>query len=596
MRCKALARQVKLYRTPAWPCSLTFNLPDRSLADSLLARYLATSETVYRIIHVPTFTKAYESLWHLDTVPQDSFIVQLKLIMAIGAVTLDETLSHRKEAVHWIYEAKTWLSDPRSKCKPSFQLLQINLLLLIAQGLLNTEADPSWVVMGSILRRAMHFGLHRDPDHLSPMTLFAAETRRRLWNTMLELAVQSSLQSGGAPLITLDDFDARPPSNYDDDDLLAGGTPPPHPSSRYTSSSVSIALRSTLAARLAVAHHLNDAYSSGHFQETLRIDGDLHTACRVMRRTLQGHISQGHLSASDFAVSVAEIIASRYRAALHIPFFAASMDDPTYTHSRRVVVDMSLRLWRTLYNGLASPDESAIVRWARCGSGELRQIAMQSALLIPLEVLGEMREADDVLGGPAPLREDLVAVLNQAVTWARGCIAIGETNIKGFLLSMCIEARVQGLAKPSCAEDEMPLLVLQAAKRATTEGCELLESTLGEMAAAALSEASGRCTPSVGKEDMDMPFSTDDWDTLVSVLRQLGASYSERALLTCRLIDVGGFCAGGGCRSDGVASGEWWRSFVLTVKHCLRTVVNRGIWLYIYKALYGCNIASEFRS
>lgn len=512
-RCKALARQVKLYRTPAWPCALTFNLPDRALADSLLARYLATSETVYRVIHVPTFTKAYESLWHLDAMPQDSFVVQLKLIMAIGAVTHDETLSHRKAAMQWIYEAKTWMSDPRSKCKPSFQLLQINVLLLLAQELLNTEADPSWVVMGSILRRAMHFGLHRDPDHLSPMTVFAAETRRRLWNTMLELAVQSSLQSGGAPLITLDDFDTRPPSNFDDDELLAGVVPPPHPLSKYTSSSVSIALRSTFAARLAVAHHLNDVYSSGHFQETLRIDADLHVVCRSMRQTIQSYISQGHLSASDFQVNVAEILASRYRAALHIPFFAASMDDPAYTHSRRVVVETSLRLWRTLY-GLARPDEPAIVRWARCGSGELRQVAMQSALLIPLEVLGELREADDALG-PAPLREDLMAVLDQSVQWSRGCIAIGETNIKGFLLAMCIEARVQGVARRACPNEELPRLELLAAKQATREGCEMVGSMLGEMEAAALVHASGAGTPNVGKDDM--AFSTDDWDTLVSL-------------------------------------------------------------------------------
>jgi len=60
----------------------------------------------------------------------------------------------------------------------------------------------------------MQMGFHRDPANLKPaLDLFPTELRRRLWNTILEITIQTSLDIGGAPLLSLSDFDTLPPSN-----------------------------------------------------------------------------------------------------------------------------------------------------------------------------------------------------------------------------------------------------------------------------------------------------------------------------------------------------------------------------------------------
>ncbi|CAN9212982.1 unnamed protein product [Alternaria alternata] len=46
--------------------SLRDLLPDRSITDRLVQKYLSTFETTYRILHIPTFQNAYERYWDVD--------------------------------------------------------------------------------------------------------------------------------------------------------------------------------------------------------------------------------------------------------------------------------------------------------------------------------------------------------------------------------------------------------------------------------------------------------------------------------------------------------------------------------------------------
>lgn len=514
-KCKTLGRQVKQCRTPSWPCALSTALPDRAVADALLDNYLRTSESVYRIIHIPTFKQAYESLWISGgSPPLDSFLVQLKLIMAIGAVTYDDCFSMRSDAMRWIYEAKTWLSDPRSKSKPSIQMLQVNILLLVAQELLHVEGDPTWVATGAIVRRAMHFGLHRDPETLVTMSIFAAETRRRLWNTILELAVQSALASGGAPLVSLDDFDTKPPGNYDDEDLLSG-TPVAKPMSEFTSSSISIILRSTFAARLAVTRHLNDLASTGHYQETMRIDTDLKEIFKTMRRSIQQYMTNGTITRSHFEVNLVEVIANRYVSALHVPFYSASLRDPGYSYSRQTVVGNSLKIWRATYADPGRP-EPVLARWALCGMGFFRLMAMQASLLIPLELRAQMEDDDDSLGAKSP-RQDLLDVVRQGVDWSRRCLEIGGTNIKGYLLAAVVGAHVNSIAN-GVEKANIPQIVLQTAEVTVEHALQLLEKSL-ETEQQRRERADAQVVNTAWEAgDVDVGFSTGDWDALVSIV------------------------------------------------------------------------------
>src|SRR5689334_7814729 len=58
-------------------------IPDRQTTDSLVRCYIDTFETTYRILHVPTFLRQYESIWKDPPEFTSSFLVVLLLVMAV---------------------------------------------------------------------------------------------------------------------------------------------------------------------------------------------------------------------------------------------------------------------------------------------------------------------------------------------------------------------------------------------------------------------------------------------------------------------------------------------------------------------------------
>ncbi|KAM5457734.1 hypothetical protein McanCB49686_002719 [Microsporum canis] len=220
-KCKALAKAIKLQRAPTECSTPSANIPSKTLSDELVDCYLKTTESIYRILHIPSFRREYEALFLPETEPRFNvaFLVQVKLVLAIGAVTYDERFSLRVAAIRWVYEAQAWFSEPKFKSRIDIQSLQSHILLLFAQEMVGIGGDPMWVSAGAIVRKAIYMGLHRDPENTPTTTTFLAEMRRRIWNTILEICLQSSLTSGGPPLFSLDDFDTKSPGNFDDEQL-----------------------------------------------------------------------------------------------------------------------------------------------------------------------------------------------------------------------------------------------------------------------------------------------------------------------------------------------------------------------------------------
>ncbi|UNI15444.1 hypothetical protein JDV02_001978 [Purpureocillium takamizusanense] len=472
-KCKALARIIKSRRTPAWPTPPTRELPPKEVADELVDCYLRTSERVYRVVHIPSFRRDYDALWtpSLETCSNEGFIVQLKLILAIGATTHDEGFRHRESATRWVYEAQTWLSEPGLKSQLSIRALQTSVLLLLARESTGVGETLVWTAAGSLLRTAMYMGLHRDPARLLPgvSSPLDAEMRRRLWNTILELELQSSMASGGAPLLSLLDFDTRPPGNMDDERLEEAEEPVAQADGELTQTSVAIALRGTFAARLAVLKFLNDASSPGTYVEALRLDAELRDVYKAVRRTLQGYGSD--ISSSSLGVhfesQFIDILLLRYLSALHAPFFGPSLHNPAeYAFSRRVVTDSALRIWSA--TGLSDDATAAVAthsasqttttttsssssssssgrrdmaRFVTNGSGFFRTTVFQAGTLAALELRAQLQEQEDT-PGPTLVRGDLLAVMRACKAWSMRCIEAGETNVKGYLVMSLLAAQV----------------------------------------------------------------------------------------------------------------------------------------------------------
>lgn len=168
-RLKHLGRIIKAQRAPQWPAVLPSSpaarrrdLPPRPLADQLVQCYLRSSEGLFRVLHVPLF----------------------------------------------LHQALCWEAEPDFKAHLTIQTLQNSVLLLLAREAVGLGSEMTWTAVGSLLRCAVYMGLHRDPLLLHKRaTHLAAEMRRRLWNTILELAVKTGLTAGGPVMLSLADFE-----------------------------------------------------------------------------------------------------------------------------------------------------------------------------------------------------------------------------------------------------------------------------------------------------------------------------------------------------------------------------------------------------
>ncbi|KAI9172567.1 Transcriptional activator of proteases prtT [Paramyrothecium foliicola] len=478
--CKVLARSIKAQRTPPWPSPPTTDLPSKAVADELLERYLQTVEPIYRIFHIPTLRRDYAELWASGSKPDTAFLVQLKLIFAIGAVTYDDEFSLRSSAIRWIYEAQTWLAEPLFKPRLQIHFLQTNVLFLMARDLADVGSELVWISSGELIRKAIFMGLHRDPTGLPRMTLYAAEMRRRLWNTILEIAIQSSLTSGGPPLISMDDFDTQPPSNFDDEQLTAE-QPLPKSATEFTQASVARALRSTLAARLTVVKFLNDMKSAnGTYSETLQLDSELRSAYKVAREALSQFKRSNE---APHELRMVDFILHRYLSALHVPFFGPSLKDTAFAYSRKVVVDISLKLWRAAIPSVSpitsgartassSPSFNVLERLGICTTGLYHTVLYQALMLLAVELRTTIMEEDSIDFSPS--RPELLSIFDEAKAWCLKSIAAGETSVKGHLVVCVLEADVEGLMQGNDKENRAKSLI-QAAEASVQRCMPILE-------------------------------------------------------------------------------------------------------------------------
>lgn len=516
-KCKWLGKMIKAQRTPTWPCPPTNELPPKEVADILVANYLRTFETIYRVLHIPTFKRDYESTIEASD-PDISFVILLKLVMAIGSAMYDEGFSMHATAIRWIHEAQTWTSEPEFKARLGIQFLQIHILLLLARQIVGVEGGLVWITTGEVIRLAIYMGLNRDPEFLPEMSRYTAAMRRRLWNTLLELELQTSMESGGPPLCSLESFNTMPPGNFDDE-AISVESPVPAPDDIFTDVSMSLALRKMFPLRLHIAKVLNGLTAHVGYEETVRLDGELRASYRYICQQLQRcKTREGARGPSDFQNRILDFFIRRYLTALHMPFFGASMKEVHYAYSRKVVTEASLKIWCTIFpsspiltsksppNSPSSPEPDDLARLASCGTGMFRTTSVQATFLIAAELKTQLQEESSL--GPRALRRDLFTVLQDAKIWCLRCIEAGETNVKGYLFLCLVCAQIDGLMR-GFSREEFPDMLLKEAEEAEARCLKLLEANF-DASSVSLDRAS----------EMSMePLSemTSDWSLMVSL-------------------------------------------------------------------------------
>ena len=512
-------------------------MPREETARRLVDAYIRTFESVYRILHQPTFWQGYAEYWKDPDAASPAFVVQLQLCMAIGTRFQDDAIVLRRSAAQWIYEAQVWLVTLGERSRLDVGALQTMCLLHLARETCGIGCGLAWISAGSLLRTAMHLGLHRDPDHFPNMSPLSAEIRRRLWATILEIVLQSSLDSGAPPLLTLADFDTRPPSNYDDGQLTDGDKsppPPPRKASFFTQTTVQLALLRSFPTRLAIAQYVNHFGSPASYQETLKWNAELTKACRELSAAFQPFYDPAGIlpkRLSMFQLRLAEHMVHRFFLALNHPWLWPAHNNPAYYFSRKMCVETSLKLYRAIATGTPAGDAGTasqnedFTRLATCGYGAFRSTPTLAVLTICLELVWQVQEdrsfrpsvdTDQRPGRPAPgagggagggadadvaagsvsmgigsgaaPRQELLEAVRYSIGWAERRIRSGETNVKAHLLFSALLGQVQALQRGD-SDAEVERHVLRSIADDLGRCAHLLEDAAARSAAMGLAAA-----------------------------------------------------------------------------------------------------------
>jgi hypothetical protein len=322
-------------------------VPPREMADQLIDLYFRTYESVYRILHIPSFRKKYVDFWNYPESTSTTFVVILLLVMAIGACFCQGEREEdiRSSARQWFISSQSWASALFDKEQLNLSIIQVNCLLLARQTN-SVGVDLIWIPTGNLLRIAFSMGFHRDPKHFPKLPLFVAEMRRRIWATVLEMTVQNSIDLGMPPLISSNDFDTEPPSNIDDEDISESTTVMPNqrPNHVFTQTSIQISLCKSLRTRLGIVHFVNSFHLEPSYDDVLRLGQEINKACNDASRLTQSY--PAYLPRpTAFQTSLLDIHIRRFVLEVHRPFFVKSQTDPRYYFSRKVRLENALEIF-----------------------------------------------------------------------------------------------------------------------------------------------------------------------------------------------------------------------------------------------------------
>jgi hypothetical protein len=494
-----MARIIKASRMsqPAISPELQACIPPKEISDALVDCYLRTFESVFRVLHVPSFKRVYDAYW-LGTMPaKPSYVHKFLLVCAIAVpfYTGPEQAKLRVSGAKWIQAATEWQSAPHAKSRLNMIGLQIQILILIARQVCSIDGDHIWIPAGTLLRTAMHLGLHRDPSHFPKISVYHGEMRRRLWATVLEITAQSSLDMGMPPMISVNDYDTKAPSNINDEDIGSGIDTPldVKPATMFTDSSIQIAFTQTLPTRLEIIRMINNLRFDLSYDDVLRIGTELISICREKTMFFKSALAAGH-KITPFQIKISDTLVRRFVLCLHRPYFSKASENPRYHYSRKICLDTSLAIYAPATE-LAPGEEDDWTRMMhRCVgffksfflysistvyyelNSQINEIKEDRALFAPLISTQPTTSASTGLPSLPAQYQSLRQVLESARDTAIARIRNGETNAKGAVFMNCALARIDALV--SGADPEAA--VIEAAKKSIKETSRILAAVYRE--------------------------------------------------------------------------------------------------------------------
>ncbi|EFR04195.1 C6 zinc finger domain-containing protein [Nannizzia gypsea CBS 118893] len=487
-KCRQLAKTIKAKRSTDRSngfagVSTLPQIPPKQICDRLVYLYTHTFESVFRILHVPSFQREYQVYWNNPLDSSEVFMQKLLLVMTTGISFYEEpenAVKAHQQALHslaskWVYGAQEWLCHKFEMSEVDLDVLQVSCLLSVARLTAVEASELVWISAEFPLRIAISLQLHRDPHYIYPaIPVFEAEMRKRLWATVLEISTQLSLDSGMPPPISSGDFDYQLPWNIDDSQIDIHGDIHASVDSldNFTQTTIQILLMKTIRTRLKIARLINAFTPSRNYQDTLQLSSELTAAIRSHSTALQSYISK---RPNYFQIKVFHIFTRRFLLALHAPFAAKAKSDPSVYFSRQCVTETALVLLSDTHPPHTSQVPTSEVSHSRVLScGVFRHMLWQASVIICVELVNGLQE-DSFPMTHSLSHSKFQETIEQSTEVFVQRLRAGDTNVEAYVLCSCALAQVKAIQEGKDVKNH----VMKAAKSSLDFCYKTLEAHSG---------------------------------------------------------------------------------------------------------------------
>lgn len=318
-------------------------------------------------------------------------------------------------------------------------------------------------------------------------------------------------------MISFEDFDCEPPSNYNDADFCAENKtlPPAKPDSVFTETSIQRTLLRSLPTRIKIFKQINNFRSPAPgYEKILALSTEL-TSHLSSHSALYTSSSSSSTSPKFTAAqkNLLDLLIRRFLLALHLPFAVLAKTDPRYYFSRKIVLDTSLLLF-------SYPSDADFEQMKLISGGPFREAFSRASSAICLEIIAQINEDSSpsftfMPGVRNVVRKSLHDAVENVVLLSKSRLERGETNVKGFLFWSMVQA--QTLAMESKSENrniDIQEEIGKGAKRAADEAYAILRKQVAYTPSSVLTPTSRARGDSLSRTPGDMNV---DWDVLVRV-------------------------------------------------------------------------------
>lgn len=480
-RCKDASRRIKAVQkvVPPVTAHLGDYLPGRELTDRLVQSYLDTFEFIFPVLHIPTFLREYEDYWLDPQGYNQGFVLKLLLIAAIGTIfqPRDEASYLRSSAMQWVHAAQSWLTTPIDKTRLTTLGLQKLCLLLLARLAHDIDGDVLDLSSGYLLRAAMQMGFHVDAasQGFRKLPPWEIQLRRKLWSTILEIIVQTSMDSGTVPLLSTKDYDCKAPMNMDDMDSDSDFHSAEKRRDQFTQTSLQLMLMRSLPLRLEIATVLNDFHpDSMTYEKAMQLTQKLLSFCSQDSELLRT-FRKSSSNLTDFHINTVELLTHRSLLALNYRYAIKAKTDHKYYYSRKICLDSAL----VILNRSPQDLDHLLSQLRVNGGGIFRWVPLQAVCFVADELIYQIDTCGSAfskdllqLGNRHGLRKHVEDYCDFTLVRLR----TGHTNVRPNMMVCGIVAQVDAMLTGASIEDSV-----EAAFTASLTNCyEILQEQLGE--------------------------------------------------------------------------------------------------------------------